>query len=123
MIFVTRSLAPRRLLSSPRAQWRPYSKGGPNMPKSAHAQWYADVVPAMIPIFLLGSAVYLGLQLTQVKLSHEKHMEEAMARVKVLEAEVELLHEKRMKMSQGQESLPQTSSDSLNDKQSRRWWW
>jgi len=28
-------------------------------PKSPHAQWYSDVVPAMIPVFLLGSAVYL----------------------------------------------------------------
>ena len=28
-------------------------------PKSGHAQWYSDVVPAMVPIFLLGSAVYL----------------------------------------------------------------
>lgn len=26
--------------------------------KSAHAQWYADTVPAMIPVALLGSAVY-----------------------------------------------------------------
>ena len=27
--------------------------------RSAHAQWYADIVPAMIPVALLGSAVYL----------------------------------------------------------------
>ncbi|TFK76075.1 hypothetical protein BDN72DRAFT_831519 [Pluteus cervinus] len=27
--------------------------------KSPHGQWYSDVVPSMIPIFLLGSAVYL----------------------------------------------------------------
>lgn len=36
---------------------RPYSDGAPQ--RSAHAQWYADIVPAMIPVALLGSAVYL----------------------------------------------------------------
>lgn len=61
-----------------------------------------------------------GLQLAQVKLSHEKHMEEAMVRVKALEVEVELLYEKRMNTSQGQEAaIP----DSSNAKLSRRGWW
>lgn len=61
-----------------------------------------------------------GLQLTQVKLSHEKHMEEALARVKALEVEVELLHQKRRNMSQGQETAVPGSS---NAKLSRRGWW
>lgn len=34
----------------------PYAKGSKD--RSPHAQWYADTVPAMIPIALLGSAVY-----------------------------------------------------------------
>jgi len=60
-------------------------------PKSAHAQWYADVVPAMIPVALLGSAVYLGLSLAQGGLAHEKYLEETRAHVKDLEAEVAAL--------------------------------
>ena len=32
--------------------------GGEQKRKSPHAQWYADTVPAMIPVALLGSAIY-----------------------------------------------------------------
>ncbi|KAF5369883.1 hypothetical protein D9758_001213 [Tetrapyrgos nigripes] len=60
-------------------------------PRSPHAQWYSDVVPAMIPMFLLGSAVYLGLQLAHTRLSHEKHMEAAQQRVAALEVQVDEL--------------------------------
>jgi len=42
----------------------------------------------MVPVFLLGSAVYLGLSLAQGTLAHEKYLEEARAHVKELEAEV-----------------------------------
>jgi len=49
----------------------------------------------MIPVFLLGSAVFLALQLTQLKLSHEKFMEESTNRVTELEAEINALQQKR----------------------------
>jgi len=49
----------------------------------------------MVPIFLLGSAVYLGLQLTQTRLSHEKYMVEAQERVEILEAQVDALQRSR----------------------------
>jgi hypothetical protein len=65
----------------------------------------------MIPIFLLGSAVYLvrttlhcfpctnliwqGLQLTHLQLSHEKYMQEANDRVEQLEAEIQTMQAKR----------------------------
>jgi len=42
----------------------------------------------MIPIFLLGSAVYLGLRLAQMQLAHEKFQVDATARIQVLEAEI-----------------------------------
>jgi len=42
----------------------------------------------MIPVALLGSAVYLGLQLMRENLEHEKYLVEARAHVKELEAEV-----------------------------------
>ena len=32
---------------------------GAAKPQSGHAQFYSDTLPAMIPVFLLGSAVYL----------------------------------------------------------------
>jgi len=42
----------------------------------------------MIPVALLGSAVYLGLQLAREKLAHEKYLDETRAHVKELETEV-----------------------------------
>ncbi|THV08726.1 hypothetical protein K435DRAFT_847567 [Dendrothele bispora CBS 962.96] len=83
-------------------------------PKSPHAQWYSDVVPAMIPICLLGSAVYLGLQLAQTRLSHEKYMDAAQQRAALLEAQVHQLQQDR---SQPQ-PLPSSSSSSK-----RSWLW
>ncbi|KAG6855024.1 hypothetical protein C0991_005953 [Blastosporella zonata] len=72
----------------------------------------------MIPIFLLGSAVYLGLQLAQQKLSHEKYMQEALARVKALENEVDALQEKRATQT------PVTISGAIVDTKSKKlaWW-
>ncbi|EIN11033.1 hypothetical protein PUNSTDRAFT_85547 [Punctularia strigosozonata HHB-11173 SS5] len=67
--------------------------------KSAHAQWYAETVPAMLPVALLGSAVYLGLQLAQVSLAADKEAEELRARVTTLEAEIESLKEERNRQS------------------------
>ncbi|KAG1863361.1 hypothetical protein C8R48DRAFT_552947, partial [Suillus tomentosus] len=65
---------------------------------SAHSQWYASMIPGMVPVALLGSAVYLvsgGLQLLQSQLDHEKFLDEARDRVRQLEAEVDRLQEER----------------------------
>ncbi|KAI0301791.1 hypothetical protein B0F90DRAFT_1816694 [Multifurca ochricompacta] len=59
--------------------------------QNRHAQFYSDLVPAMIPVALLGSAVYMGLQLLQTYLSHEKYLDEARARVEELEREIDAL--------------------------------
>ncbi|KAG7097140.1 hypothetical protein E1B28_004518 [Marasmius oreades] len=83
-----------------------YSTG--NSRRSPHAQWYSDVLPAMIPIFLLGSAVYLGLQLAQTRLSHEKYMHDAKERVERLEAEIESLQQDRHAAST--ETIPKDRS-------------
>jgi len=45
----------------------------------------------MIPVALLGSAVYMGLQLLQTHLSHEKYLDEARAHVRELEQEIDAL--------------------------------
>ncbi|KAF9076361.1 hypothetical protein BDP27DRAFT_1313204 [Rhodocollybia butyracea] len=79
-------------------------------PKSRHAQWYSDVLPSMIPIFLLGSAVYLGLQLAQTRLSHQKYMVDAQERVSVLEAQVDALQHSR-----------ETDADSPTSASTSRW--
>jgi len=89
----------------------------------------------MIPIFLLGSAVYLvratahpiattdsclsvqGLQLTQLKLSHEKSMQDATERVRALEAEIAALQERRMV-----EDNHQPDTTASHAKKWFRWW-
>jgi len=67
----------------------------------------------MIPVAILGSTIYMGLKLWQDKLAHEKHMEEAQARVRELETEVEVLREERRRK---QDQAQATSSVSP-----RRW--
>ncbi|OCH93625.1 hypothetical protein OBBRIDRAFT_771400 [Obba rivulosa] len=56
--------------------------------RSRHAQFYSDLVPGMLPVALLGSAVYLGLRYAQAYLSHEKYLEDAHAKIKALEDEI-----------------------------------
>ncbi|KAF8222711.1 hypothetical protein L208DRAFT_1412901 [Tricholoma matsutake] len=102
-----------RFVSTLKPRWRSY---GTSNPRSPHAQWYADIVPAMIPIFLLGSAVYLGLQLAQQKLSHEKYIEEASQHVKTLEAEVEALQAEYMRRREGEASVQTPGNKTW------RWW-
>ncbi|KAH9179959.1 hypothetical protein EDB89DRAFT_1924148 [Lactarius sanguifluus] len=66
-------------------------RGGDGHGPSRHAQFYSDLVPAMVPVALLGSAVYMGLQLLQTYLTHEKYLDEARARVQELEREIDAL--------------------------------
>ncbi|KAF8076215.1 hypothetical protein FPV67DRAFT_403887 [Lyophyllum atratum] len=118
-MFIIRPLHSRGLITTlqgPRLQWRSYSESTTQKPRSGHAQWYSDIAPAMIPIFLLGSAVYLGLQLAQQKLSHEKFMEEASVRVRNLEAEVDALQEKRASQTQD------TTLPSVSTTKKTSWW-
>ncbi|KAJ7591243.1 hypothetical protein C8J56DRAFT_557798 [Mycena floridula] len=77
--------------------------------KSPHAQWYDDVVPAMIPVVLLGSAIYLGLQLTQLNLSHEKYMQGAKEQVRKLEEEIYAL-QKQQQLQQCMTPEPKKTS-------------
>jgi len=81
--------------------------------KSPYSTLYSGTFPAMVPVFILGSAVYFGLQLTQSKLSHEKYMEEATQRVLALEAEIDVLQQNRA-TAPISDASPKTSS---------RWWW
>jgi hypothetical protein len=81
---------------------------------SPHAQVYNSLIPGMLPVALLGSAVYLvslrfllskwrgfslvwpclqGLHLLRGSIAQEKLMGEANARVRVLEAEIESLQQ------------------------------
>lgn len=69
----------------------------------------------MIPIFLLGSAIYLGLELTQLKLAHEKYTDESGRRIEELESEVASLREKRL--AQAPDSTEQAPSP-----KKRSWW-
>ncbi|KAJ3995192.1 hypothetical protein F5050DRAFT_1769192 [Lentinula boryana] len=98
---------PKSLHTSMTIRWYSTEK-----PKSPHAQWYSDVLPAMVPIFLLGSAVYLGLQLAQTRLSHEKYMTEARERAEILEAQIDALQRSRERDTE----IPSPKSPSGNSK-------
>ncbi|TFK43358.1 hypothetical protein BDQ12DRAFT_674838 [Crucibulum laeve] len=118
MIPARHFLHGQRLASISKSRWRAYTTNSAQKPKSAHSLFYSDTLPAMIPVFLLGSAVYLGLQLTQVTLSHEKHLDEATQRVKELEDEIDALQNQRAEQNA---ISPVAVSDSAQP--SRRGWW
>jgi len=84
-------------------------------PRSAHSEWYASMLPGMIPVALLGSAVYLGLQLLQSELAHEKFLDEAQEQVRQLEEEVDRLQKKR--------ALQESTASSSRTSTSRWWPW
>ncbi|KAF7433233.1 hypothetical protein PC9H_005183 [Pleurotus ostreatus] len=108
-------------LASQHAQQHTHRRRYATKTKSAHAQWYADVVPAMIPVALLGSAVYLALQLVQVNLAHEKHLDEAKARLSELETEVNALREER-RQNLARASTSETRDSPNVGQVSHRWW-
>ena len=72
----------------------------------------------MLPVALLGSAVYLGLHLFQSHLAHEKYLDEANARVQELERQVDAL------LAERAQAYPSASSASTASasKTSGSWW-
>ncbi|KAG1755872.1 hypothetical protein EDB19DRAFT_1868393 [Suillus lakei] len=100
-----------RSLRVPLRRTRGYSSTAES--RSAHSEWYASMLPGMIPVALLGSAVYMGLQLLQSQLDHEKFLDEARDQVRQLEEEVDRLQEERALQSLAVSS-PRTPSS--------KWW-
>jgi len=74
------------------------------------------MIPGMIPIALLGSSVYLGLQFARAKLSHEKQVVEAQERVSELEARL-----KHLESQIGNVSVERVVLEEKPTKKS--WWW
>jgi len=63
--------------------------------KNPHADWYAQILPAMLPIALLGSTVYIALHLLQTHLSSERHAAEDKARIDALERQLDTLRQQQ----------------------------
>jgi len=70
----------------------------------------------MIPIALLGSTVYLGLQLARSKLSHEKQVVEAQERVSQLESRLMRLESEIENVSVKKVAPEEKSTP-------KYWWW
>lgn len=100
-----------RSLRVPQQRTRGYSSTAE--PRSAHSEWYASMLPGMIPVALLGSAVYLGLQLLESQLDHEKFLDEARDQVRQLEEEVDRLQAERALKPSAVSSSPNPAS---------KWW-
>jgi len=73
------------------------------------------MIPGMIPIALLGSSVYFGLQLARAKLSHEKQVVEAQERVAQLEAHLKHL-ESQIENVSVEKVVPE-------EKFTKKYWW
>ncbi|KAI0049570.1 hypothetical protein FA95DRAFT_1556655 [Auriscalpium vulgare] len=106
-------VSPLRRIPRLASRCRPFSstRRAAQEPRSPHARFYSDLVPGMIPVALLGSAVYIGLQVLQTRLSLEKYLDEARAKVDALEGEVDALVAERAAGVSGTATT-----------QSRGWW-
>ncbi|WWC89705.1 uncharacterized protein L201_004630 [Kwoniella dendrophila CBS 6074] len=58
---------------------------------SPHLVWYREIVPAMIPIFLISTTLFLGLSLIRTHLSHSKLLGESQKQIEELELKLKLI--------------------------------
>jgi len=73
------------------------------------------MIPGMIPIALLGSTAYLGLQLARATLSHEKQVIEAQERVAQLET--------RLKQLESEIENVSVERVTPDQKPAKKYWW
>ncbi|KAL1413809.1 hypothetical protein Q8F55_001593 [Vanrija albida] len=65
------------------------SSGGSSGPRpSAYGVWYREIFPAMIPIFVLSTTIFLALSLVRTHLSHSRSLAESSERIAQLEAQL-----------------------------------
>ncbi|KAH8082367.1 hypothetical protein HD553DRAFT_314707 [Filobasidium floriforme] len=55
---------------------------------SKHIVWYREIVPAMMPVIGIGTAIFFALQLIQTHLSHSRSLHDAQIRITHLESEL-----------------------------------
>ncbi|KIJ56568.1 hypothetical protein M422DRAFT_238193 [Sphaerobolus stellatus SS14] len=91
VVYHTHSNSASSMLLRPRAT-RLYSSAPRRNP---HADWYSQILPAMLPIALLGSSVYLGLHLIRTNLATERRADLCDARIIQLEEELAQLQRKQ----------------------------
>ncbi|OCF39450.1 hypothetical protein I317_06774 [Kwoniella heveanensis CBS 569] len=63
-------------------------RSGSGKKKSPHLVWYREIVPAMIPIFLISTTLFLSLSLIRTHLSHSKSLSESTSKIEELEAQL-----------------------------------
>ncbi|WVQ78599.1 hypothetical protein IAT38_000685 [Cryptococcus sp. DSM 104549] len=70
-------------------QSHPRGSGSSSSKKpSAHAVWYREIVPAMLPIFVISTTLFLSLSLARTYLSHSRSLTESEERIAQLEAQL-----------------------------------
>lgn len=116
---LSRRTLPTARSRAPIANRKAYSTSENTRTGTSHAQFYSELVPGMIPIALLGSAVFLGLRLLQSNLSHERYLDEARERVRELEAEIGVLRQQKLVEAQGTEVSPPQA----DIPRKRGWFW
>ncbi|GHJ85884.1 hypothetical protein NliqN6_2286 [Naganishia liquefaciens] len=72
---------------------------GKKVPKSRHLVWYREIVPATLPVILLGTGIFFTLTLLQTHLSHSRSLEDSAARITALEDELRELRESQKRQA------------------------
>ncbi|WVQ99039.1 hypothetical protein IAU59_006171 [Kwoniella sp. CBS 9459] len=63
-------------------------RSGSGKKSSPHMVWYREIVPAMVPIFLISTTLFLSLSLIRTHLSHSKSLSESTTKIEELEAQL-----------------------------------
>ncbi|KAJ9117692.1 hypothetical protein QFC24_006406 [Naganishia onofrii] len=69
------------------------------IPPSRHMVWYREIVPATVPVILLGTGIFFTLTLLQTHLSHSRSLSDSSARITRLEEELAELREKHSRQA------------------------
>ncbi|ADV19307.1 hypothetical protein I315_03133 [Cryptococcus gattii Ru294] len=74
------------------------SQSGSGKKPNRHADWYREIVPAMIPIFVISTTIFLSLSLLRTYLSHSKSLAESETHIALLETQLAQLRLEQKKM-------------------------
>ncbi|OWZ56779.1 hypothetical protein C356_01481 [Cryptococcus neoformans c45] len=74
------------------------SQSGSGKKPNRHADWYREIVPAMVPIFVISTTIFLSLSLLRTYLSHSKSLAESEAHIALLETQLAQLRLEQKKM-------------------------
>ncbi|KZT62379.1 hypothetical protein CALCODRAFT_490200 [Calocera cornea HHB12733] len=80
----------------------PQKPNGHEKEKSKHALFYSQLLPTWLPIIVIGSAVFLSLQMLRSHLAQSRFTTEITQELSSLQAEYDMLHSQRQRAQEAE---------------------